>query len=401
MIFRSANRLLNADPNRPEDGVRQDIIRLLDDWGLESVLSYRTQSGLADIYLPNRRVFIETKTVGLADNPHAPQARQKAETPYQQVERYLKAELMDELGRLPFNEQPDLPWTGIVTDGRVWHVWRFPHTRDVRPEPVLDSFRPQSADELVQTIRPIVSAECVGKPWVPSDPVPLFVRSLDDLRAIHANIAGARVQQATDTKMQLWLDMLRGSGMAPEKESAQVRLFTAHCFLVTLARGVIHTLLKPNVPPNGLDILGHGYLAWIVDVEDGRVWACELLDRIHSYEWKRTAGDVLRPLYETFVDSDDRKDFGEVYTPDWLAEMMVHEVLDDAWCTDAVISALSELRGQGRTDGSAFWIQHVDRARSSIIVLVGFWRVRLRKGCSPFKSLMWSAALYTVLTSIR
>lgn len=347
----AAHRLLNADPQRPEDGIRQDITMLLNGMGIESLLSYRTSSGPADIYLPRRRVFIETKAVGLVDDPHRRQVRKKEETAFQQVERYLKAEMNDELGRLPLDEQPDLPWTGIVTDGRIWHAWRFPHSYETTPDCVLDGFRPQSEDALLDIVKPIVNAEPVGKPWIPTDPVPIFASALADLREIHAQLFGGRVQRATETKMRLWLDMLRGSGMAPEKEIARWRLFTAHCFLVALARGVVHTLLKPNVRPNPRELLVNGYLAWIVEVEDGRVWAQNLLDRVHDYEWRRTAGDVLRPLYERFVDQDDRKDFGEVYTPDWLAAMMVEEVLDEEWCNKSVLAALAELRGQGQTDG--------------------------------------------------
>ena len=346
-----AQKLLSADPNRPEDRIRQDIGRLLDSFGIDNLLTFRTRTGPADIFLPNRRVFIETKTVGLADNPHRAQTRENHETPFQQLERYLTAEMSEELGRLPLDEQPDLPWTGVVTDGRVWHAWRFPHTHRTTSEAVLDGFRPQTGDELVLRIGLLLNVEPVGKPWIPTDPVPLFVGALDKLREVHAGLAGERVRQTTDTKMRLWLDMLRGSGMAPETGAARTRLFTAHCFLVALARGVVHTLLNPNVQPDPAELLGSGFLAWIIEVEDGRVWARELLDRVHSYEWRRTAGDVLRPLYECFVDSRDRRDFGEVYTPDWLAEMMVGEVLDEEWCNQAVTAALTEIRGRGRTDG--------------------------------------------------
>ena len=349
--IRAAQRLLGANPNRPEDRIRQDIVRLLDILGISSLLTFRTRAGPADIFLPNRRVFVETKTTGLADDPHRAQARENPETPFQQLERYLAAEMGDELGRLPLDEQPDLPWTGIVTDGCVWHAWRFPHAHRATPELVLDGFRPQTGDELVLRIGPLFDVEPVGKPWIPADPVPLFVGALDRLREVHAGLAGERVRQTTDTKMRLWLDMLRGSGMAPESGAAQTRLFTAHCFLVALARGVVHTLLNPNTRPAPAQLLGSGFLAWIVEVEDGRVWARELLDRVHTYEWRRTAGDVLRPLYERFVDRSDRRDFGEVYTPDWLAEMMVGEVLDEEWCNQAVTAALTELRGRGRTDG--------------------------------------------------
>ena len=350
-MIHAAQRLLDANPDRPEDQIRQDIGRLLDSLGINNFLTYRTPAGPADIFLPNRRVFIETKSTGLADDPHREQTRENPETPFQQLERYLTAEMGDELGRLPLDEQPDLPWTGIVTDGRVWHAWRFAHTHRTTPELVLDGFRPQTGNELVLHIRPILDVEPVGKPWIPADPVPLFVAALDDLREIHADLAGERVLQTTDTKMRLWLDMLRGSGMAPETGAAQIRLFTAHCFLVALARGVAHTLLKPNIQPDSSELLGNGFPAWIIEVEDGRVWARELLDRVHSYEWRRTAGDVLRPMYERFVDRSDRRDFGEVYTPDWLAEMMVGEVLDKEWCNQAVTAALTEIRGQGRTDG--------------------------------------------------
>lgn len=347
----AAQKLLDADPKRPEDRIRQDIGRLLDSLDINYLLTFKTRAGPADIFLPNRRVFIETKSVGLADDPHRAQPRVNPETPFEQLERYLKAELYDELVRLPLDEQPELPWTGIVTDGRVWHAWRFPHAHKTKPEPVLDGFRPQTGDELVLRVEPILNVEPVGKPWIPADPVSLFVHALDDLREVHAGLTGNRVRQATDTKMRLWLDMLRGSGMAPETGAAQTRLFTAHCFLVALARGVVHTLLKPNIRPDPAELLGSGFLAWIIEVEDGRVWARGLLDHVHTYEWRRTAGDVLRPLYESFVDERDRRDFGEVYTPDWLAEMMAGEVLDDEWCEQAVNAALSEIRGQGGTDG--------------------------------------------------
>ena len=350
--IRVAQRLLDASQDRPEDRIRQDIGRLLDRVGIDNFLTYRTPAGPADIFLPNRRVLIETKSAGLADDPHrAQQTRGNPETPFQQLKRYLTAEMGDELGRLPLDEQPDLPWTGFVTDGRVWHAWQFAHTYGTKEELILDGFRARTGNELVLRIGPILSVGPVGKPWIPTDPVPLFMGALDDLREIHAGLAGERVQQTTETKMRLWLDMLRGSGMAPAVGAAQDRLFTAHCFLVSLARGVVHTLLKPNIRPEPSELLGSGFLAWIIDVEDGRVWARELLDHVHSYEWRRTAGDVLRPLYESLVDHDDRRDFGEVYTPDWLAAMMANEVLDNEWCTQAVTAALTEIRGQSRTDG--------------------------------------------------
>ena len=158
-MIHAAQRLLDANPDRPEDRIRQDIGRLLDSLGIDNFLTYRTPAGPADIFLPNRRVFIETKSTGLADDPHHVQTRENPETPFQQLGRYLIAEMGDELGRLPLDEQPDLPWTGFVTDGRVWHAWRFAHTHRTTPELVLDGFRPQTGNELVLHMSLLQNAE--------------------------------------------------------------------------------------------------------------------------------------------------------------------------------------------------------------------------------------------------
>ena len=94
------------------------------------------------------------------------------------------------------------------------------------------------------------------------------------------------------------------------------------------------------------------------------------MDIVHGYEWRLRPGDVLRPLYEAFVDEKDRQAFGEFYTPDWLAELAVAETLDDRWCNEAVQAALTaertgeELEGVGVLDpacGSGTFLYHAAR----------------------------------------
>ncbi|MDE2913430.1 MAG: hypothetical protein OXL68_10970 [Paracoccaceae bacterium] len=87
----AARALLRGDANRPEDNIRQDIGRLLDAFEIENLITFRTAAGPADLFLPRRRIVIETKKVGLADSPDQPQqARTNNETPKQQLERYLR-----------------------------------------------------------------------------------------------------------------------------------------------------------------------------------------------------------------------------------------------------------------------------------------------------------------------
>ena len=349
----AAHQLRDAPPGLHEDNVRRNVGNLLDSFGIECTFSYPTPGGPADLYLQRRRTIIETKARGLAGTPHAPQARDNPETPLQQLERYLLSELRNEKGMFAFEEHGDRPWVGILTDGFVWHAWLYDHDREARAQHLLDGFVPNSAEELIHRVAPLISGDPIGKPWIPVDPRPLFEPAHDELQAIYAELGGANLAE-TRTKRDLWLDMLRTASMEPENEVARDRLFVTHSFLVALARGVVQTLADPAGDPDPSNVLGDGFVAWILATNRGRNWAASLMDRIHGYEWRRRRGDVLRPLYERFVGERDRKVFGEYYTPDWLAGLIVEELLDDAWCARAIAAAIADERNQGRLAGIGF-----------------------------------------------
>ena len=103
--------------------------------------------------------------------------------------------------------------------------------------------------------------------------------------------------------------------------------------------------------------------------------------KIDGYEWRLRPGDVLRPLYEAFVEEKDRKAFGEFYTPDWLAEFLVAEVLDDDWVRTSIEAVLvaddagKELEGVGMLDpacGSGTFLYHAARRLLAAPALRGF-----------------------------
>ena len=334
-----ADGLLRYPKGKPEDHVRKQIGLLLESLDIEFELSYPTRSGPADIYLPRRRIIIETKQAGKADDPNRRQSKQNPESPKEQLEPYLRAEIAYELSLAPCDEDADMPWTGILTDGKVWHVWRYPHEEAAVGVTVLKDWRPETAQVLVERLKPLFKVKPIGKPWIPANPRFVFEPRLEKLREIHATLPQS-AKKSTETKRRLWLEMLRTSSMEPDNEAARQRLFVAHSFLVALARGVIHVLAHPSQAPQAKDILGEGFVAWIVDTVAGEQWADQFLEEIYAYEWRRRRGDVLRPLYEQFVDERDRKAFGEYYTPDWLAEWLVGKICDDVWCETAVKEAL-------------------------------------------------------------
>ena len=364
--FEVAQRLIRGRRTRHEDNIRQDLGRLLDALGIENVITYTTPDGPADLYLPRRRTVVETKRVGEADEPEKPQARENNESPREQLERYLRSEMDRELGFLDLEGLNERPWIGIVTDGRVWHTWRYAHEPGSIGQEIFRDFRPMTGDELVGKLGQLLSEEPLGKPWIPERPASIFEPHRERLSEIRSALGDER-EQRTQTKQQLWLDVLRTSSMAPDNPHRVQRLFVAHSFLITLARGVVHTLAAPDDDPDATEILKEGFAAWIIDSTEGRQWAQEVLEKVHSYEWRRRSGDVLRSVYEAFIEDKDRKIFGEYYTPDWLAALLVEEVCDEEWCNLAATEALvaeqggEALRGRGVLDpacGSGTFLYH-------------------------------------------
>ena len=346
--LQAARKLLAGTRDLPEDNIRQNLGRLLDAMGIENVLTYRTRRGPADIYLPRMRVFIEVKCVGRANNSGNRQGNENNETSLEQLSRYVHAEIESELEMLKFasEEERTRLWTGILTDGKIWHAWRYKHEADAEPSGAYPPFRPNDEKHLIFRLQGLLKGSPIGKPWIPKNTKDIFKGYLPRLHEIHQNITGV-TQRATETKYRLWHDMLRTSSMAPDNEHKAQSLFVAHSFLVAIARGVIYALADPNADPDPKVVLQDGFVAWIIETTAGLEWATDLQNDISSYEWRRRKGDVLRPIYEEFIDDADRKVFGEYYTPDWLAALLVEEILDEDWCNQSAGRALEAVeRGE-------------------------------------------------------
>ena len=179
---------------------------------------------------------MRSNEVGLANDPT------KTSSPFRQLDNYLRSEIA-KARKNQSNEYSDRRWTGILTDGRVWHHWSYEH----RDKPVVqietESYRPNNGKELAAWLEPILGGELIGKQWIPSNPVDLFHVHHSDLREIFDNLPD-KLARETITQRKLWGDMLRSSGMYPVEQPAQYRLFVSHSFLVALARGVIWTMSK-------------------------------------------------------------------------------------------------------------------------------------------------------------
>ena len=75
----AATWLLRHSKGKAEDAIRSKIQSILDSLDMDNEAGYEppTAHGPSDIYLPRRRTFIETKAVGLANDPHKPPISRK------------------------------------------------------------------------------------------------------------------------------------------------------------------------------------------------------------------------------------------------------------------------------------------------------------------------------------
>ena len=351
----AARKILDAPSRKFEDHIRGDIVRLLDEMQIESISPYPTDDGPADIYLPRLRLFIETKASGLVNDPNSPQPRDNNETPKEQLERYIFSEIRREKGMLDLDGNLDRRWVGILTDGHVWHAWLYDHSTSASAREEFCGISPTSPEELIQRISILIADGPIGKPWIPANPRSVFENDLQQLQNIYDWLPSNQ-QVSLDTKIELWLELLRTAGMEPENDSAKHRLFVRHTFLVCLAKGIVDALASTGKVSSCKEVFDDGFVAWITKTLKGQEWGDTLLKRINEFEWRRRRGDVLRGLYEELIEPEDRKRFGEYYTPEWLAEWLVEEVLDDEWCDASVKAALvaeqqqRELQGVGVLD---------------------------------------------------
>ena len=350
-----------------ESNVKLDLSQLIDgmDWGPVEH-EHTIPGGSIDVYIPHYRVIIETKARGLAEDPHKPQGGDR-ESAKEQLDRYVLNEIREELGSFnwdPENRSND-PWIGVVTDGRAWHSWRYPHTHDPEIE-TLHSTTVQNADALMKALKSVFGKQRSAKQWVPVTPAGLFEDHAAELKRLYQELP-PDVQRRTDTKQRLWLDMLQVSGITPEAGKID-QLFVTHSLLIAIARIVTRTLTAQR--REGKSALKDGFVSWITDSLIGVEWTEELRQTIEAHDWKRRRQDVMQSLYMTFVSAADRKVFGEYYTPDWLAALIVREALDDAWLSTTIERAESarrrgkRLEGRGVLDptcGSGTFLYHAAR----------------------------------------
>jgi len=139
------------------------------------------------------------------------------------------------------------------------------------------------------------------------------------------------------TQEALWFRQLQISGNQPNEEHKN-ELFILHTFLMTVSCKLISIFSETDS--------AYGFATWTKNT----TWFHNLTKNIEQYDWKQETRDVLRNLYMKIVDRKHRHIYGEYYTPDWVCEKVVKEVIDDSYIKEFVNSIHNKTKVGGILD---------------------------------------------------
>lgn len=167
--------------------------------------------------------------------------------------------------------------------------------------------------------------------------------------SIHRKLAElfekALIDKRTEIKYQSWnryLEIVYGN--KPDER----KLFFKHTYLSTFVKLLVHIKISGGKPGKFEEVIPilygdtftrsgiknfmeEDFFLWILAPnikKQSSTLFQNLLQEIYVYDLEKIDEDVLKELYQELVDPAVRKLLGEFYTPDWLAQSMVNEILE-------------------------------------------------------------------------
>jgi hypothetical protein len=247
----------------------------------------------------------------------------------------------EELGRyLPERErETGERFIGIATDGAEFLPFEVEDDKLV----ALPGFRPSADDpgELLLWLDAAVSLQPDLNPESTVVEVELGRGSLAYRRALAGlNSLWEQVRDRPDVRLkrQLWADFLEvvyGTHIDADQ------LFLQHTYLTVVAKTMATRVLGIALPAAEDLLTGQAFrqagiagavesdfFDWVLSAEDGGDLVSRISRQVARFRLEDVGHDVLKGLYESLIDPDQRHDLGEYYTPDWLAARICGKVIE-------------------------------------------------------------------------
>ena len=229
-------------------------------------------------------------------------------------------------------------YVGVATDGSEFRSYRV---RGGKLE-LLQAYR-VNRDAPAELIKWLDSAVSIS---LSLDPQPPLVRRELGKESLAFAVARSRLEELYESvkahpnvvvKRQLWAKLLKtvyGSDIDDDD------LFFQHTYLTVVAKTMATQVLGAEVPPASDLLSGKPFLeaaifgavesdffGWVLDAPKGAEVVERIARQVSRFRFSRVEHDVLKVLYESLIDPSTRKDLGEYYTPDWMAEWVCGAVV--------------------------------------------------------------------------
>lgn len=240
-------------------------------------------------------------------------------------------------------------YNGILTDGKTW--WLF------EKSPADGSFTRRSTFELSSGTTGVGLVEWLQAVLATRNNIAPTHTNIESLLGASSPAYDQDVAYLLDLytqvsnnptvvlKRDLWARLLR-SALGTGFDADNDKLFIDHTLLVVEASVIGHAVM--GLPLDDLiqhpdrllsgdefrqfgiyNVIESGFFDWILLTNGGQQYLARTVKRIQMFDWSDIDHDALKILYESVINADVRKGMGEYYTPDWLAEGVTANVMDN------------------------------------------------------------------------
>ena len=251
----------------------------------------------------------------------------------------VRARLPDYLADAAKRSRSPRPITGLVTDGATFIAYAL---RDgALQELARYATDPERPGELMAWLEPLLSdrPDLLPEPRAVAQAFgrasPTFGRARLALDALWTAL---RDDPEVRLKRDLWDGLLREAyGESVGEDS----LFLQHTYLAVVVKAIAARVLDlpvddPAALLSGRALADEGILGaveadffdWPLRLPVGAELVRQIAQQTARFRLRDVEQDVLKILYESLVDPDQRHDLGEYYTPDWLAARVVAAAVD-------------------------------------------------------------------------
>lgn len=237
-------------------------------------------------------------------------------------------------------------YVGVLTDGATWYLYHLTDaTLHQVSEFTVDPKKPDVDGLAVWLEGVLATAQITPTPEEINRRLgassPGHAIDYAELRRLYLR---NRDVPSVRLKRELWARLLTtalGTGFTDSDE-----LFIEHTLLVATAEIMAHFIMgfdptSQDVAPvaivEGLlfansqvyGVVEADFFDWTCEVEGGAQYIRVLVKRLSRFAWHYVEHDVLKVLYESIIPTVQRKQLGEYYTPDWLADRIINAAVAD------------------------------------------------------------------------